>query len=69
MLNSETGFSVRKRSWKARPRPLGLRYGQDNVIPKQSSGTRIKANPARTEESPAVCGMRGAVYNLLNLSV
>jgi hypothetical protein len=37
-LARETLFRCRheKQSWKARPRPFGLGYGQDNVIPKQS---------------------------------
>src|SRR5436189_5649337 len=30
----------RKQSWKARPRPFGLRYGGDKCVPKQSLGTR-----------------------------
>jgi hypothetical protein len=33
--NSVSLFRHEKQSWKARPRPFGLRYGQDNVIPKQ----------------------------------
>ena len=41
-------FNRGKQSWKARPRPLGLRYGQDNIIPKQSSGTRNTGKVTRS---------------------
>jgi hypothetical protein len=29
---------IPKRSWKARPRPIGLRYGEDKCVPKLEFG-------------------------------